>query len=61
MNEKCVICYELINNYENKILKCNHFFHKKCIDEWCKYNRNCPLCRSNIKLNYLLKIQFILL
>lgn len=49
--ENCPIC---MNNYKlhegYRILKCDHMFHKKCIDKWfLKGNHNnCPLCRIDI-------------
>jgi hypothetical protein len=55
-NLQCSICYEHLqpNEFLRK-LKCNHEFHKKCIDKWLytqfKDNRDeytCPLCRQNI-------------
>jgi hypothetical protein len=43
----CSICLlELIKDI--KKLKCEHNFHKKCIDEWINTNNVCPLCRSII-------------
>jgi hypothetical protein len=45
----CTICLEEFNNDEEIIkLKCNHFFHSKCIDDWIKKNQSCPLCRVNL-------------
>jgi hypothetical protein len=29
--------------------KCNHLFHKICIDKWLENNTTCPLCRTVIK------------
>ena len=29
-------------------LKCNHMYHKECIDPWIKINKNCPLCKRII-------------
>ena len=29
-------------------LKCNHMYHKGCIDPWIKINKNCPLCKRII-------------
>lgn len=50
------IIYEILNkaidsNYINtncdlKKLKCNHIFHKKCIDKWFKKHKKCPICRN---------------
>ncbi|CAG2118445.1 unnamed protein product, partial [Medioppia subpectinata] len=28
-----------------RTLYCSHRFHKRCIDEWLKTHRQCPLCR----------------
>ena len=42
---ECSICCEDIID-DQKILKCKHAFHKKCIKEWFNYQRNCPYCRS---------------
>lgn len=46
MVEECSICLDILNNDTNKILTCNHIFHKKCIDTWLKRNNICPLCRD---------------
>ena len=48
--DKCNIC---LCNYDNDddiiILKCNHMFHKKCIEEWLSNNSNkCPVCRNEV-------------
>ena len=48
-SECCIICYQNFTSIENLQLdktivqlKCKgkHIFHKKCIDEWLKYNSN---------------------
>jgi Ring finger domain len=45
----CPICHEdVIDENENKKLKCGHEFHDKCILEWCKKNLTCPMCRDVI-------------
>lgn len=47
--DRCLIClvdYETGNECR-KLVKCNHIFHKDCIDEWLTTGRNsCPLCRG---------------
>ena len=32
---------------ETDTLPCGHTFHGKCIGEWMKQSRTCPLCRAN--------------
>lgn len=47
--ERCLIC---LSDYEageelRKLNKCNHMYHRECIDEWLLTGRNsCPLCRG---------------
>lgn len=44
-HDECSICLEKMTS--NKVrLKCNHFFHKKCLAHCHK--TECPLCRSII-------------
>jgi hypothetical protein len=46
----CPIC--LIEHEDEdvvRILKCKHFFHKSCIDEWLnKHSYKCPICRCEL-------------
>ena len=50
----CSICLEELfpedieNTNEVIELKCNHMFHKACLDPWIKINKNCPLCKNNV-------------
>ena len=48
-NDRCPLCLEDYNIGEilNELI-CNHFYHKKCINNWIKSNNNCPICRSSI-------------
>jgi hypothetical protein len=47
----CSICLEDNTPNEVSIFKCQHQFHEKCIENWLKKKRSCPLCRCNILLN----------
>ena len=48
MNEKeCSICQENFKAKEiGKELKCNHLYHKDCIERWLKIHSTCPCCRE---------------
>jgi len=48
-NERCPICLEDYNigDILNELI-CNHFYHKKCINNWIRSNNNCPICRASI-------------
>lgn len=44
---ECPICMENMFPRTSRIIKCNHRFHKKCLEKWKKQNkRTCPVCRS---------------
>ena len=47
ITRECVICLdEFSDGDECKVgSKCEHIFHKYCIDKWLPKNRQCPLCR----------------
>ena len=43
----CVICLgEFLIGEEVLTLPCFHFFHSKCINEWYKYGKKCPICNT---------------
>jgi hypothetical protein len=52
--ESCSICIEEFkNDTDNKIilkLKCEHLFHKECLDPWLNTNKSCPLCRIKLEI-----------
>ena len=50
IGENCMICMEEYKNREFKriIPKCQHFFHKKCIDKWLQRSATCPVCRCDL-------------
>jgi len=44
----CIICLESLSNEEMSVqTECDHYFHKKCLEEWKKVRPNCPICRGN--------------
>ncbi|KAL8999110.1 MAG: hypothetical protein Q9169_001998 [Polycauliona sp. 2 TL-2023] len=47
--ERCLVClcdYE-VGEEVRRLTKCDHLFHRECIDQWLTTGRNsCPLCRS---------------
>ncbi|TPX32014.1 hypothetical protein SeMB42_g07662 [Synchytrium endobioticum] len=45
----CAICLAAMDpemDSENKVLPCDHLFHKNCIDQWLDRSDTCPLCRK---------------
>lgn len=43
----CSICLlDFEENQEISISECKHIFHEKCIDNWLKIKRKCPLCNK---------------
>jgi len=51
-NPSCPICMEDYTDSEgmtiSKITLCDHVFHEKCLGNWLKAARSCPLCREDI-------------
>ncbi len=49
LKEQCCICLETYKTGEYKRIlpKCEHLFHKKCIDKWLRvgHGMKCPICR----------------
>lgn len=54
LEKECIICLDDIED-EDYITKCNHRFHKKCINEWISIysNKECPICRKELGLYIL--------
>ena len=46
--EECSICLDAFGRKPLRQVSCNgkHVFHRKCIKNWYKINRCCPLCRQ---------------
>lgn len=46
----CAICLEIINKGNTeKLLPCDHIFHKGCILSWFSIVWTCPLCRTEFE------------
>ena len=44
----CIICLDEYKEDDTiKLLRCNHHFHSKCINDWLKISCTCPFCRRN--------------
>ena len=47
--ETCSICLDEIRENERyELLRCSHFYHKKCILQWLEKSNTCPECRRSI-------------
>jgi len=47
--ERCLVCLSDFGEGEDarRLNKCDHLFHRECIDQWLMKGRNsCPLCRA---------------
>jgi len=52
LDDECPLCLEAYTSEDNlRLLPCNHYFHKVCIDRWFAERRfrprTCPTCRRN--------------
>lgn len=43
---ECPICLDK-NDKLWVTTKCNHRFHRECLNEWLQISNNCPICRSS--------------
>ncbi|KAL2559119.1 E3 ubiquitin-protein ligase [Forsythia ovata] len=48
---ECAVCLCRIDEGDEvRELRCNHVYHRVCLDRWVGYgHRTCPLCRNNLK------------
>lgn len=47
--ETCVVCQENFKFGKRVIrLPCSHRYHSKCIIEWLKCKKNCPICQTEV-------------
>lgn len=47
--KECIICYEEFKERNTIILRCGHFFHIDCINQWFNYKDTCPICRKSCR------------
>ena len=51
----CPVCLEDLDEESDIITtKCNHKFHKECLNKWQEDNSSCPMCRSDILNEYII-------
>ena len=47
----CSICSNVLVENENKIeTRCNHSFHRACLQQWLGENSTCPICRRDCSM-----------
>ncbi|CAI2360420.1 unnamed protein product [Moneuplotes crassus] len=48
-DSECIICLENFQESDRKkTTKCKHVFHSRCLTNWLKNRKTCPLCRRSI-------------
>lgn len=51
VDEMCTICLNSLETGELVCrLNCSHTFHFDCVNEWCKYKSQCPMCRDDVEI-----------
>jgi hypothetical protein len=51
IREPCAICQDVIDTTSSvrRINRCQHTFHRSCIDPWFQTSVTCPICRTDIR------------
>lgn len=46
-DDQCLVCLDEFDLKQSvRVLKCNHVFHRECVDKWlCESHNSCPVCR----------------
>ncbi|XP_050236920.1 RING-H2 finger protein ATL39 [Mercurialis annua] len=49
--DECVICLKDFKEGDEcrVLIRCNHIFHKACIDRWTVSDAHCPICRDCVQ------------
>ncbi|XP_021894481.1 E3 ubiquitin-protein ligase RING1-like [Carica papaya] len=49
-SDDCVICMESFAEGDEcrVIIRCNHGYHKSCLDQWLIRHEHCPICRGSV-------------
>lgn len=55
-NFSCPICLGKIN--VGSMIKCGHFFCRKCIHSWLKHHNSCPICKTYASLMGVYNFKF---
>ncbi|KAH9453890.1 hypothetical protein Pst134EA_013008 [Puccinia striiformis f. sp. tritici] len=45
--DDCAVCLGFLDS-DTLSLKCEHVFHRECINQWLRHNPSCPSCRAAI-------------
>jgi len=45
---RCIVCLQ--SKFTKIKLACGHIFHRKCIDEWARWKRTCPVCSDTLNI-----------
>lgn len=45
---RCSICLQC--RFSKIKLECGHIFHRKCIDEWARWKKKCPVCEEKLNI-----------
>jgi E3 ubiquitin-protein ligase RHA2 len=48
---ECAVCLcKIEDEDEIRVLRCDHMYHKHCLDKWVGFKNNtCPLCRESLR------------
>ncbi|KAM3133812.1 hypothetical protein pb186bvf_014075 [Paramecium bursaria] len=45
----CSVCQNEFNEEDKcRVLQCNHIYHSKCIKQWLKKEKHCPICKKEL-------------